>query len=367
MKFNLKNYSNFSIYKFEQFENEKNKSLGQSLNDLNVENKSLSLPQIINELNNSNLLNIPNQNEVNIIFENFSWFGKIKTTLKNFISRTVHEENFESSVTHYDSQNKSIHIFNGIFEAKLNNKKVQESYQNLINSISNPNFLVNFFVLHEIGHAIHDQIRSEQSFNNLTDYFKGNLNNKICQKQALIFRENFADMFAAIALKQIDKNNPDLMNDLESFSKFRKDIKEEKYYTFNSLEQIISDIKTNKLNFSDTESILNYINLSTNNEIKYRLKETLSNTVNSQEHNQQLGYLSELFNIKDKSISGITSFLQTEISYQKPNSVIYENESFEQGQNLYKKDLNNNIFKKIKNFCLELREDSKNTNSLKLK
>lgn len=367
MKFNLKNYSNFSIYKFEQFENEKNKSLGQSLNDLNVENKSLSLPQIINELNNSNLLNIPNKNEVNIIFENFSWFGKIKTTLKNFISRTVHEENFESSVAHYDSQNKSIHIFNGIFEAKLNNKKVQESYQNLINSISNPNFLVNFFVLHEIGHAIHDQIRQEQSSNNFTDYFKEYSNNKINNQQVLISRENFADMFAAIALIQIDKNNPDLVKDLKIFSQFRKDIKEEKYFTFNSLDKIISDVIDNNLKFSNTDDIFRYISLNTDGELRIRLNETLSNRLNSQEHNQQLGYLSELFNIKDKSISGITSFLQTEISYQKPNSVIYENESFEQGQTLYKKDLNNNIFKKIKNFCLELREDSKNTNSLKLK
>jgi hypothetical protein len=364
MRFNIKNYPNFNLPTYEK---EEVRDLGLSLNDSLGLNTKSTLPKIIEALNNSSLINIPNQVEVPIIFENFSWFGKLKTILKNFISRTVHEENFESSVAHYDNQTKSIHVFNGIFEPKLNDPKVQESYQTLISSLSSPNFLVNFFVLHEIGHAIHDQIRKEQSFNNFTDYFKGNLNNKIYQEQALIFRENFADMFAAIALIQIDKNNPNLMNDLKAFAKFRKDIKEEKYYTFNGLEQIISDFQNNKLNFLNTESIFKYVNVNTDKEIKIRLNDSLSKTLNSQEHNQQLGYLTELFKIEDKSINGIISFLTKEIGYQKPDSVMYESEIFEQGQNLYKKDSSNNIFKKIKNFCLELREDSKNTNSLKLK
>ncbi len=273
MKFNIKNYPNFNLSTYEK---EEVRDFGLSLNDSLGLNTKSTLPKIIEALNNSSLINIPNQVEVPIIFENFSWFGKLKTILKNFISRTVHEENFESSVAHYDNKNKSIHIFNGIFEPKLNDTKVQESYLTLISSLSSPNFLVNFFVLHEIGHAIHDQIRKEQSFNNFTDYFKGNLNNKIYQEQALIFRENFADMFAAIALIQIDKNNPDLVKDLKIFSQFRKDIKEEKYFTFNSLDKIISDVIDNNLKFSNTDDIFRYISLNTDSELRIRLNETLS-------------------------------------------------------------------------------------------
>ena len=44
-----------------------------------------SLYAVINELNNSKLLNIESKEEISITFENFNWFGKIKTKIKNFI------------------------------------------------------------------------------------------------------------------------------------------------------------------------------------------------------------------------------------------------------------------------------------------
>ena len=47
----------------------------------------------------------------------------------------------------------------------------------------------------------------------------------------------------------IHKNNPNLIKDLELFSQFRKELKENKYYTFNSLDKIINDYKNNNLNF----------------------------------------------------------------------------------------------------------------------
>ena len=64
------------------------------------------------------------------------------------------------------------------------------------------------------------------------------------------------------------------------------------------------------------------------NEIKIRLKEGLESVYNSQKHNQQLAYLSQLFPIEDKSFKGIVSYLEKEINYIKPSSVIYENEFF---------------------------------------
>ena len=106
-------------------------------------------------------------------------------------------------------------------------------------------------------------------------------------------------------------------------------MKEIKYYTLNNLDKIINDYKNNNLNFSNNEKLLDYININTNNEIKIRLKESLEKTLNSQQHNQQLAYLSDLFKLEDKSFTGIISYLEKEINYVKPLSVIYENEFFQ--------------------------------------
>ncbi len=236
MKFNIYNYNYFSNF-INKVQKERNQNF--VLNKNTKINNPSSLPQIIKELNNNNLLNIPIEKEVLIIFEDFNWFGKLKTMFQNFISRNFKQENFESSVDHYDTEQKSIHIFSGIIEPKLKAPNINKSYDKLLNSISSPSFLINFFVLHEIGHAIHENIRNNKDYHNFTDYFNGYSNNKIYQEQALISRENFADMFATIALIHIDKNNVNLLNDLEAFVQFRKDIKQEKYYTFNGLDKLL--------------------------------------------------------------------------------------------------------------------------------
>ena len=74
---------------------------------------------------------------------------------------------------------------------------------------------------------------------------------------------------------------------------------------------------------------MDYININTNNEIKIRLKESLEKTLNSQQHNKQLAYLSHLFKLEDKSFKGIVSYLEKEINYVKPLSVIHEPEIFQ--------------------------------------
>ena len=49
-------------------------------------------------------------------------------------------------------------ILQNLYRLKLKNKIVQNSYNQLIDSVSNFNFIANFFVLHEIGHAIYDNM-----------------------------------------------------------------------------------------------------------------------------------------------------------------------------------------------------------------
>ena len=332
MQFNLKNYIGINQTKLRKIDQTKSRNLGKKYDELD-DDIQLTLPEIITELNNNKLLNIKSEKEVSIIFEYFTWLGKIRNQLNNFISKNLDKENLENSIAHYDSQSKSIHIFNGITEPKTNNIEFKESYNHLINSVSNPNFIINFFVLHEIGHAIHDEVINHKKNNNFTEYFKLESNNKIHKEQNIIIHENFADMFAAIAYLHIDKNNPNLIKDLELFSQFRKEIQQEKYYTFNNLDIIIDDYKNNNLSFSNNEKLLEYININTNNEIKIRLKESLEKTLNSQQHNKQLAYLSHLFKLEDKSFKGIVSYLEKEINYVKPVSVMYEGEFFQDNNN----------------------------------
>ena len=363
MKFNVKNYPNLNkitskklnIDKFDILESKKSF-------------KILNLSEIINDLNNNDLLNTKSKAEISIIFEDFTWFGKVKNKLQNFITKTLDKDNLENSIAHYDTQSKSIHIFNGITEPKTNNIEFKESYNHLINSVSNPNFIINFFVLHEIGHAIHDEVINQKKYNNFTDFFKLESNNKIHKEQNTILHENFADMFAAIAYLSIDKNNPNLVKDLELFSQFRKEIQQEKYYTFKNLDKIINDYKNNNLSFSNNEKLLEYININTNNEIKIRLKESLEIrlkesleiTLNSQQHNKQLAYLSHLFKLEDKSFKGIVSYLEKEINYVKPVSVMYEGEFFQDNNNSEM----NKIAQRIKKFSMSFK-GSKNNESNK--
>ena len=185
--------------------------------------------------------------------------------MKNIINKIQGHEVLEHSIAHYKPNTKTIHIFNGIFKPTLKNEQFQTSYAKLTASVSNNNFIVNLFVLHEIGHAIYNNILEDKDYNtnygNFTDYFKIDSNNKLHKEHNTILHENFADMFAAIAYLTIDKNNPDLINDLELFSQFRKELKKNKYYTFNSLDKIINDYKTNNLNFSDNSQILRLCHL----------------------------------------------------------------------------------------------------------
>ena len=261
MKFNLKNHEVFAKYEIEKPEARNTTRITAS----NIFDKKLSLPEIITNLNSSQLLNIESKEEVSIIFEDFTWFGKVKNKLQNFIHKKLDKEILENSMAHYDNTTQSIHIFNGIIEPKTNNIEFKESYNKLINSVSNSNFIVNFFVLHEIGHAIYDNM-NKKDYGNFTDYFKEENSNLIHKQQNTILHENFADMFAAIAYLTIEQNNPNLIKDLELFSQFRKEIKQEKYYTFNNLDKVINDYKTNNLNFSTNEKLLEYINIQTNNE-----------------------------------------------------------------------------------------------------
>ena len=362
MKFILKKYYNIEKYENES-ENIRNSNL--SLKKLKT---NILLPEIINELNKSKLLNIESKEEIPIIFENFTWFSKIQTNVKNVIKKINGNEVLEHSIAHYKPNTKTIHIFDGIFKPTLKNEQFQTSYAKLTASVSNNNFIVNLFVLHEIGHAIYNKILDDKdnniNYGNLTDYFKIDSNNKLHKEHNTILHENFADMFAAIAYLTIDKNNPNLIKDLELFSQFRKELKENKYYTFNSLDKVINDYKNNNLKFSDNEELLHYINKNTNNEIKLRLKENLESILNSFEHNRQLGYLSSLFNLEDKTFKGIVSYLEREINYIKPSSVICENEFFKTNNFNSEMSKISQRIRKCSEYLISTNKSSKNKNQL---
>ena len=81
MQFNIKNDKNFNKLQSKLTIKSNDFELVNDLTNLN----NLTLLEIINELNNSDLLNIKSEREVSIIFEDFTWLGKIKNKLKVFI------------------------------------------------------------------------------------------------------------------------------------------------------------------------------------------------------------------------------------------------------------------------------------------
>ena len=89
------------------------------------------------------LLNTESKEEIPIIFENFSWFSKIQTNVKNSIKKIQGHEVLENSIAHYKPNTKTIHIFNGIFNPTIKNEQFQTSYAKLTASVSSTNFIVN--------------------------------------------------------------------------------------------------------------------------------------------------------------------------------------------------------------------------------
>ncbi len=71
-------------------------------------------------------------------------------------------------------------------------------------------------------------------------------------------------------------------------------------------------------------------------------------------------FLSMCFNLDNYTFKEIVKFLKEKIGYQKPDSVIEEKDSFEQGKILYQKNSISNIVKKIKSFCLAFRSEKEN-------
>ena len=96
------------------------------------------------------------------------------------------------------------------------------------------------------------------------------------------------------------------------------------------------------------------------NEIKIRLKHNLETILNSEQHNKQLAYLSHLFKLEDKSFNGIVAYLNKEINYIKPNSVIYESKYFQ--DNSLNSEMNK-IAQRIKKFNINFKDESLNQDS----
>ncbi len=86
MKFNLQNYRYTEKYRLKKY---KVKNITNIIKGNEILTLQLQLPEIINEINNSNLLNIESKEEIPIVFENFSWLKQSKTTVNNFVKKTI--------------------------------------------------------------------------------------------------------------------------------------------------------------------------------------------------------------------------------------------------------------------------------------
>ncbi len=318
----------------------------------------LTLNGLIQELNTSAIFNPLINSVIPICFENFDSFGKVKTVLRNYFSKG----NFESSIAHYSFSHKSISIFQGVMEPTIKDPDVKEQYIKLLNSIDSPDFIVKFFVFHEIGHAIHDALLKQESlgFSNISDYFNGlEYNNSLRNNIAIIYRENFADLFATIVLAILD-NNPAVLSNINKLSTFRESITEKEHYqTFNSLNSVLERLSTKSLEINDFKSLLQEINQVTLLEIKTTLNAELENKGNFYDLNCKFGYLDSIFGLNGKDTKDVIAYLQEEINYNSPYGYSFHAESFCKGKADYLSEENmktkisiNNIFK-IRAICVE--------------
>jgi hypothetical protein len=242
-----------------------------------IPHKSINLTETINKLNLISFITPENNQSCPIYFENFTAFSKLKNK--------IFQHNTNESLF-YSFEKKSIYLYQDIFNQK-NQENNPHSFSTQLLKKINPETFASIVLLHEIGHAIHHALWAESvipqrilvtsqddlktkflnSFIN-SEHVIRNSNNEIKFNHAsiknhyrTIIQENFADLFAIIALNTIipDKKQAlDLSEKIYEAREHAKNYNQEDYDTYQNIHSVIDDLKNGK-NFTHFEDIQNYI------------------------------------------------------------------------------------------------------------
>jgi hypothetical protein len=253
MKFELKNNTLKNVIKEIDFP----KNVKQFIKSkVETKTKELSLIELIENLNKEERLNpvkLSNK-KIEILFEDFDALGKFIHNVKKIFSRTVGS----IDIANYNIEDCKIRVYSDIFNPKFYNEEVQKSYDTILDNGDNNNFIVKFFILHEIGHSIHHNLLNDLNYKEFSSYFNNfdlNTNNHFKRNLSLMVRENFADLYATISLFVLEQSDNKLINKLEKVLEYRKSNLNEGYNTYNGLGLVLEKIKSNDFKIDSFTSI----------------------------------------------------------------------------------------------------------------
>lgn len=386
MKFNLTHYKKYKSYV------NKNKIVERNFTDLNnpikpiKPIKNIEVNDTINILNNKLNKTTPEiNNNINIIFDNFS----IITSIKDWIDIKLKNKDISHSFG-YDPNTKNINIRKNFINNSL-------FYHDLINIGISEEEIMNFAILHEIGHCLHNLsldknkiINYDSKESNFINTIMPNFdktwivkNHEIMERLNNSIVEGFADLYSLILL---DKIYPD--NQALKIIEAVKNVREEKqlhcndtYHTYTSIEKYIKQRNEMKANLNDFHSINQYICQNTLQEAFSIIEQytTPSFIESDSKHKKDVfllsGVLYEAYNLKKENV---LPDAESVLKYIKENNFLNHNienniekifdfnslyptynSSFEIGRSEYLSTKNDGVLKnKIKNIKKMLNRDN---------
>lgn len=356
------------------------------------DNDQIIIPKNIKPLDilkfiNTNKEFTPNLNEnIKIKFDDFYWFSLIKKSMDNFFSN----QSKKNHTAGYNLSNQNIIVHQDFF-----------SNNSIYNELSNNKLLdseiINFVILHEIGHCLHHLsldknkiINYDSKESNFINTIMPNFdktwivkNHEIMERLNNSIVEGFADLYSLILL---DKIYPD--NQALKIIEAVKDVRKEKelyhkdtYHTYSSIEKYIKHRNEMKANLNDFHSINQYICQNTLQEAFSIIEKytTPSFIESDSKHKKDVfllsGVLYEAYNLKKENV---LPDAESVLKYIKENNFLNHNienniekifdfnslyptynSSFEIGRSEYLSTKNDGVLKnKIKNIKKMLNRDN---------
>lgn len=303
------------------------------------DNDQIIIPKNIKPLDilkfiNTNKEFTPNLNEnIKIKFDDFYWFSLIKKSMDNFFSN----QSKKNHTAGYNLSNQNIIIHQDFF-----------SNNSIYNELSNNKLLdseiINFVILHEIGHCLHHLsldknkiINYDSKESNFINTIMPNFdktwivkNHEIMERLNNSIVEGFADLYSLILL---DKIYPD--NQALKIIEAVKDVRKEKelyhkdtYHTYSSIEKYIKHRNEMKANLNDFHSINQYICQNTLQEAFSIIEKytTPSFIESDSKHKKDVfllsGVLYEAYNLKKENV---LPDAESVLKYIKENNFLNHN------------------------------------------
>lgn len=298
MKIIPKGIDAYSKYMERLIDKEKTTLNGKTkyINQKEKEKIFINTKDIFYLLNNKNIpLLVDFDNNILITFENFSNFEYfINKTKRKLTKKNIsHEVGYDSSKNHIFARRNFLDKDVGLYPL-LKKEGLDESE------------IMNFVLLHEIGHSIHDTLnKNDKPFVNLNspeanfinsftksmsdDWFESPYD--IMRRSNNSIAEGFADLYASILVDRLypKEQSSKIINAVFKSREYLNKYGNEKYNTFGSIKKFIDYRHQNPNTLRKYEDIEQYIFKTTLEEAFISLKKEMHITYDKHEEEKQHG------------------------------------------------------------------------------